>query len=97
MKAIGRLFTVLILTGTLLLLAALSLHVVRSGTRVRVIAKDHLTLMDTYQDVTNWSSDDAARHLSLVARMNDAGQGDLLPAGASKVLPSANDVTAIRR
>ena len=98
MKAIGRLFTILILTGTLFLLAALSLHVVRSGGRVRVIAKEHLTLVDTYQDVTNWSADDAVKHLSLVARMTDAGQSDLLPAGAVvKFPPPGNDVTAIRR
>jgi hypothetical protein len=98
-KAIGRLFTILILTGTLLLLAALSLHVVRSGGRVRVIAKEHLTLVDTYEDVTNWSADDVARHSALVARLSDTGQIDLLPSGAisGELLTPARVAAAARK
>ena len=85
MKAVGRLFATLILLATPVLLAALSLHVVRSGSRVKVIAKDHLTLMDTYEDVTNWSAEDAARHAAFVWRVMDAGQTDLLPSAAAAI------------
>ena len=83
MKALGRLLLTLILLGNLLLLAALSVHVVRSANRVRVMPKAHLTLLETYEGVTNWTADDAKNHPEVVARVIASGHGDLLPAAAT--------------
>lgn len=84
MKALGRLLVTLVLLGNLLLLAALSTHVVRSGNQVKVIAKDHLTLLDTYEDVSAWSADQVGQHAAFTARLVNSGHGDLLPAGAAE-------------
>lgn len=83
MKALGRLLVTLILLGNLLLLGALSVHVVRSGNQVKVVAKDHLTLLDTYHDVSEWSADQVGQHAAFTARLVNSGHGDLLPAGAA--------------
>jgi hypothetical protein len=84
MKALGRLLFTLILIGNLLLLAALSVHVVRSGHQVKVMAKDHLTLLETYEDVSGWSADQVGQHAAFTARLINSGHGDLLPAGAAE-------------
>jgi hypothetical protein len=94
MKALGRLLFTLILLGNLLLLAALSVHVVRSGNQVKVIAKDHLTLLDTYEDVSGWSADQVGQHAGFTARLISSGHGDLLPAGAAEAAKSSTTANA---
>jgi hypothetical protein len=78
-KLLGRLFVALLLLGNLLLLGGLSVHVVRSpGKAPAVIAKDHLTLVDTYVDTTSWTAADVTNHSNTVTRIVQAGKADCL-------------------
>jgi hypothetical protein len=79
MKLLGRLFVALLLLGNLLLLASLSVHVVRSpGKTPALVAKDHLTLVDTLVDTSAWTATDLTTHAATVSRIVQAGKGDLL-------------------
>jgi hypothetical protein len=84
MKAFGRLLLVLVLSGNLALLTALSLHVVRGPSgKVAFIAKSQLTLMDTYVDTRAWSADDLRTRPSLVTRIVQSGHGELIAHAAN--------------
>ena len=97
MKTFGRLLTGFLLLGNLLLLAALSLHIVKSQGAPTVVVKEHLTLIDTYVDVSNWTETQLTTHKNFVARLNDAGKGDLLShiAHASVGRSSSSESTSV--
>src|SRR4051812_1830412 len=79
MKILARVFVALLLLGNLLLLAGLSVHVVRApGKTPAIVAKDHLTLVDTFLDTASWTPADLANPASAAARITQAGKGDLL-------------------
>ncbi len=63
-------------------LAALSLHVVRTNTAIKLIPKNELSVGDTYVDVRHWTSADENVHPALFARLKQLDQTDLL-AGAT--------------
>ena len=83
MKFIGRLLTFSLLLANLAFLGALSLHVVHGSSGTAVIAKTHLTLVDTCVDTTKWTAADITEHAALVSRISQAGRADLLPKLAS--------------
>ena len=78
MKSLGRLLTAALLLGNLLLLAALSVHVVESPAGKAIIAKSRLTLVDTVIDTRGWTAADLKERPLLVERIRMAGKGDLL-------------------
>lgn len=80
MKSMKNLFR---LTVTLLLLAGWTLagsalHVVRNGSKVRLVPKDSLGVRETYVDTTKWTDNDVAAHPAVVKRLIAAGKADLL-------------------
>ena len=78
MKTLGRLLVALLLLGNLLMLTALSVHVVRSPEKCAVVAKSQLTLMETFVDTRAWTAADLKDHSAVVSRLVQAGKGDLL-------------------
>jgi hypothetical protein len=78
MKFLGRFLIGLLLLGNLLFLAALSLHVVRSPGKFTVLPKSQLTLIDVFVDTTNWTADQLNEHPAVVARLMQAGKGQML-------------------
>jgi hypothetical protein len=62
---------------------------VRAPGKFSVVAKDHLTLVDSYLNTSTWTSADLANHQTAVARIVNAGRGDLL-----SHVPSAVSSTA---
>jgi hypothetical protein len=78
MKSLGRLLTTALLLGNLLLLAALSVHVVESPAGKAIIAKSQLTLVDTVIDTRGWTAADLKERPLLVERIRTAGKSDLL-------------------
>jgi hypothetical protein len=98
MKLLGRLFVALLLLGNLLLLAGLSLHVVRSpGKTPALVAKDHLTLVDTLVDTSAWTTTDLATHAATVSRIVQAGKGDLLAHVAPTLTSAAQRDNSARK
>ena len=74
MKFLGRLFFVLLLTGNLAYMGALSLHIVRSPGKTALVAKGQTTLQDTYIDTRGWTLSDVREHVAVVADINRAGK-----------------------
>lgn len=72
------LITGLVLLGNLILLAALSFHVIVAPGKIALVAKDHLTMIDTYRDLREWSPADVASHPAILSRLTDAGRLDLI-------------------
>lgn len=98
MKMIGRLLVLVVLLFNVVMLLGLSVHVVKSGRTVKVVAKDHLTLVDTYNDVTNWSSDDVQHHPLLVGRLMETGRLDMIPAANNAAATnSSSPLDALQR
>ena len=58
-------------------LAALSLHVVRTPTKIGLIPKERLGFTDTYVDARTWSLSDLSNHPVLVKRVLEANKADL--------------------
>ena len=78
MKA-GGFFLGTLLLANLATLSALSLHVVRSPDKmVSVVPKAQLTFVDTFVDTRDWTPLDLVHHAAFVARLNDAGQSQLI-------------------
>ena len=98
MKKFAGFVTFLVLLGNVLMLLALSFHVILAPGKFALVAKDHLTLIDTYRDVRQWNPTDVASHPALLARLTDAGRLDLvshissLPTAASHVQTSTATV-----
>ena len=78
MKTLSRLFLMVLLLANVGFMAMVSLHVVKSPAGTVVVPKSHLTLVDSYVDVTNWSISDKDSHAAFVNRVNDAGKSYLL-------------------
>ena len=79
MRTIVRLiFCLLLLVGWGL--AALSLHVVRTGEQIPItlVPKEKLGIEDTYVDTRNWTADDVAAHPEVVRKLIDTQQADVL-------------------
>lgn len=76
MKTVFRLILLLLLVvgwG----LAALSLHVVRTGKeRVVLIPKQRLSITDTYVDARKWTIDEVIAHPKLLERIIQSGQAE---------------------
>ena len=85
MKFLGRLFLVVLLLGNLAYMGALSLHIVRSPEKTRLIPKGQTTLLETYVDTRNWTTSDMREHAAVVADINRAGRGDLIAHVSSPV------------
>ena len=77
MKKLFRLIVLALFLGGWSL-AALSLHVVRDGTRIVVVPKQHLDYHDIYVDSSKWTLDDVARHPAVVTRLIATGKADVL-------------------
>ena len=89
MKKLFRLIVLVLMLGGWVL-SALSLHIVRDGSRIVVIPKQHLDYHDTYIDTTKWSLDDVAKHPSVVTRLIQTGKADVLQhAGPQEQLRNA--------
>jgi hypothetical protein len=99
MKKLFRMIVLVLLLGGWSL-AALSLHVVRDGSRVVVIPKARLDYHDVYVDSSKWTLDDVAKHPAVVARLIEAGKADLLqhvaPKATGDALPATLE-TAMQR
>lgn len=93
MKALRRLLLGLFLLGNMAFLACLSLYIVRLPGKVnfRVLAKDQLTLVHTYQDVRDWTAEDIVQSPAFVNRVIESGHTDWLPQLA--IMTSAPQVT----
>jgi hypothetical protein len=59
-------------------LAALSLHVVRTPDKIEVVTKQRLGFVDTYCDTRAWTLADIPRHPTLVRRLIEIDQAELL-------------------
>ncbi len=70
----------LILLANVVMFGALSTHVVCGPDGWAVIAKDHLTLVDTYVDTRQWTPEEMVRHAAFVQRAEQA-RPSLLPSG----------------
>jgi hypothetical protein len=81
MKSLRRLLLGLFLIGNLAFLACLSLYIVRLPGKVnfRVLPKDQLTLVHTYQDVRDWTAEDIVQRPTFVNRVIESGHTDWLP------------------
>ena len=78
MNAFGRFLVAFLLLANLCLLAALSMHVVRTPGRVGLVAKSQLTLVETVVDTRGWTANDLRVHAPVVTRIVQAGKADLL-------------------
>lgn len=58
-------------------LAALSMHVVRTPSKVGLIPKDHLGFTDTFVDARTWTIADLPAHPDLVKRVLEADRAEL--------------------
>jgi hypothetical protein len=81
MKALRRLLLGLFLLGNMAFLACLSLYIVRLPGKVnfRLLAKDQLTLVHTYQDVRDWTAEDMVQRPAFVNRVIESGHAEWLP------------------
>src|SRR5436190_4389451 len=92
MKRILRLIVAVVLVAGWML-AASSLHVVRTAGSPIMIPKDRLALRDTYVDVRNWTLDDVSNHPGVVKRLIATGKVDAL-AGTVKTSAGKDDLVA---
>jgi hypothetical protein len=85
MKALGRFFLLLFLFGNLLLVGCLAFYIVRlpGSFNFRLLPKDQLTLVHTYEDVRDWTAEDMADRSAFVNRVTQSGHADWLPQVAS--------------
>jgi hypothetical protein len=58
-------------------LAALSLHVVRTPSKIGLIPKEHLGFTDTFVDARTWKLSDLSAHPDLVQRVLEADRAEL--------------------
>jgi hypothetical protein len=77
MKAMFRLIVLILLIAGWSL-AALSLHVVRTASKVVIIPKESLGFHDSYVDTRNWSMDDVANHPIVVNDLIAHNKADVL-------------------
>ena len=84
MKKLFRLIVLVLFLGGWAV-AALSLYVVRDGSRIVVVPKQHLDYHDIYIDTSKWTVDDVAKHPAVVTRLIQTGKADVL----QHVLPKA--------
>ena len=77
MRRLFRLIVLVLLLGGWAV-AALSLYVVRDGSRIVVIPKQRLDYHDTYVDTTRWTLDDVVKHPAVVSRLMQSGKTDVL-------------------
>ena len=78
MRFLARLLIALFLLGNLLMMGAVSMHVVRTPTTFVFVPKSQLTLMETYVDTRNWTAVDLKAHAALVQRLTQEGKQDAL-------------------
>ncbi len=78
MRSLVRLSIAFFLLANLLIMGAVSLHVIRTPTRFEFVPKSQLTLLDTYVDTRNWTANDVKAHAALVQRLAQAGKQDVL-------------------
>jgi hypothetical protein len=64
------------------ILAALSLHVVRTPDRLQILTKQRLGVADTYADTRGWTMADISKHPILVRRLIECDNADLLKSAA---------------
>ena len=78
MRSLVRLSIAFFLLANLLMMGAVSLHVIRTPERFEFVPKSQLTLMDTYVDTRIWTANDLKTHAALVQRLAQAGKQDVL-------------------
>ena len=78
MKSLARLLLIMLLIGNLLMVTAVSMHVIRTPARLEFIPKSQLTLVETYVDTRNWTVVDLKNHAAFVQRLAQDGRQDVL-------------------
>lgn len=78
MKFLARLMIALFLLGNLLMMGAVSMHVIRTPVTFVLVPKSQLTLVETYVDTRNWTAMDLKSHPALVQRLALEGKQDAL-------------------
>ncbi len=101
MKFLTRLLIALFLLGNLLMMGAVSMHVIRTPATFVFVPKSQLTLIETYVDTRNWTATDLKSHPALVQRLAQEGKQDALShvtaANASSWNLDSSPVTPIRK
>jgi hypothetical protein len=77
MKKLIRLIVLVLFLGGWAV-AAMAVHVVRDGSRIVVVPKQHLDYHEIYVDTSKWTVDDVAKHPAVVTRLIQTGKADVL-------------------